>query len=156
MVLSHGCGGTGAASASAGPAARRARPGAGALASAPPVDSSLVGRSAAGSTAALVGCEAELEPRGALTAFQEVTPDLRNCYERALRTDPTLEVSVHLRIQVNMRGEVMEAGIEESLPESLKACLLDVASEVEATPVGGRGAGDCAVMLAPVNFRPSI
>lgn len=103
----------------------------------------------------LVGCEADLPPTETLAAFRAATDDLRACYERELARDRGLRVSVHLRMRVDMSGRVTEAHIAEELPPPLKACLIEVGSQLSFPPaIGGRGPTDCAMVVAPVNFRP--
>lgn len=103
----------------------------------------------------LRGCMAHVDATAARAAFGTARDDLRDCYESALRTDPSLRVSVRLRLRLGMSGDVIRASISEDLPPALKVCLIEVGAALSMPPLTrGRGPGDCGVVVAPINFTP--
>jgi hypothetical protein len=104
--------------------------------------------------ASLLRTEASVPPPDAPVAIEEMVHDrarqIRACYERSLKRDPTLTGTVNLRLHVGPRGSVTQARVEDStLPDPLVGeCLQHEAGTWKFS------AGRNATIVYPFVFRP--
>ncbi len=77
---------------------------------------------------------------------------VRNCYERRLKVNNTLQGSVNVRVRVGARGNVSAVRVGGSLRDrQVFACVRGLANQWSfPAPTGGR----CAVIAAPFSLTP--
>lgn len=97
-------------------------------------------------------CRAELEPAAARRVLAQSQLQFRNCYERRLKVNQTLEGRVVARMRVGRNGSVTAVQTGGSLRDSeVLSCVRSVAQRLDfPNPTGGT----CTVVEAPFNFTP--
>lgn len=96
-------------------------------------------------------CGGEIDRAAASRVLAESNLQFRNCYERQLKVNNTLEGSINLQMKVGRDGRVEGVRTGGSLrnPQVL-SCIRGLAQRVRfPSPNGG-----CAVVAVPLNFTP--
>jgi hypothetical protein len=97
-------------------------------------------------------CGGNLSPAQAQGVIAENRRQVRNCYERRLKVNHTLQGNLSLRLKINAAGAVEATSVGGSLGDpEVFACVRNLASTWRfPTPQGG----SCAVVSVPFNFSP--
>ena len=83
--------------------------------------------------------------------LQSRAGNARGCYERALRTNPTLQGRVVVAVRVDSGGSVCSASIaQDSVGGDVAACILPMFRSGKFSPP----TGGCADATVPLNFQP--
>ena len=95
-------------------------------------------------------CSGEVPDARAVMA--EAGRQVRNCYERQLKTNNTLQGTVILSVKVGQNGSVQATQVGGTLRDNeVFSCVRNVAQSLRFTvPVGGA----CAVVQQPFNLTP--
>lgn len=96
-------------------------------------------------------CDGQIDPARARAALSGHNLQFRNCYERRLKVNNTLEGRVNVEMRVDRNGSVTAVRTGGTLrdPEVL-SCVRSIAQRISfPQPNGG-----CAVVAAPFNFTP--
>lgn len=96
-------------------------------------------------------CSGEIASAQAATAFRSHSGEVRQCYERKLRTDPMLQGTLSLRLKIGTGGTVQGVQVGGSLRDpDVVACVRERARAWRFPgPAGG-----CAVIAAPFTLTP--
>ena len=88
----------------------------------------------------------------ARSVMAEAGRQVRNCYERQLKSNNTLQGTLTLSVKVGANGSVAATQVGGSLRDNeVFACVRNVAQSLHfAAPVGGA----CAVVQQPFNLTP--
>jgi hypothetical protein len=79
-------------------------------------------------------------------------PKLKDCYAVAKKSEPNLEGTVKMALEINTRGKIKSIKVvEKTLPESVAQCMLKV---LKTTPLSDADAAKCAgkTFTIPVTF----
>ncbi len=97
-------------------------------------------------------CSGNIPPAAAQSALAERNLEFRNCYERRLKVNNTLEGRVSVRMRVSRSGAVDAVQVGGTLHDSqVLSCVRNIANHIRfPAPTGG----SCAVVAAPFNFTP--
>ncbi len=97
-------------------------------------------------------CSGAVPPAAARTQLSERSREFRNCYERRLKVNQTLEGRVDVRMRVGRGGEVTAVAVSGSMRDNeVLSCVRGIAQRIRfPAPTGG----SCAVVQAPFNFTP--
>jgi hypothetical protein len=98
-------------------------------------------------------CTGAIDLDAAIAAMATSHPEIRACYERALARDPALSGRVVIAMRVSDGGAVDDVDVrsEWSDGETLE-CMRAAARATHFPPPSP--SGTCAVISAPMNFRP--
>lgn len=97
-------------------------------------------------------CTGDIEQTAARRVMAEHNAQIRNCYERQLKQNPSLEGTMSLTLRVGADGRVDGTQVGGTLRDrDVFACVRTVASHMRFPPPGGR---DCAVVQVPFSFSP--
>lgn len=97
-------------------------------------------------------CTGEIAAAEARRVVQEHNAQIRNCYERQLKQNPSLEGTMTLSVRVGPDGRVSGTQVGGTLRDrEVFACVRSVSSHMRFPPPGGR---DCALVQVPFNFSP--
>lgn len=89
---------------------------------------------------------------GAAAAMSQYNTQIRNCYERALKSNGLLQGSLNLRLRVSANGAVDATQVTGSLGDrDVFSCVRAVADRIRFSPVRD---GSCAVLAVPFSFTP--
>lgn len=96
-------------------------------------------------------CSGQLDPSAARAALSQHNLQFRNCYERRLKVNQTLEGRVNVQMRVGRNGRVTAVRAGGTLRDAqVLSCVRNVAQRIQfPAPTGG-----CAVVAAPFNFTP--
>jgi hypothetical protein len=97
-------------------------------------------------------CDGSIAAAAARAVIAQNQVQVRNCYERALKINNTLEGNLSMTLRVDNRGQVTGTRMGGSLRDpQIFSCVRQLAQSWEfPAPTGGR----CAVISAPFNFTP--
>lgn len=97
-------------------------------------------------------CSGEVDAAAARRVINQNRRQVRNCYERQLKTNHTLSGSLNLQLKIGRDGSVQGARVGGSLRDpAVFACVRQLAqSWTFPAPTGG----NCAVISAPFNMTP--
>lgn len=97
-------------------------------------------------------CPGEVPRAAASAQLAERNREFRNCYERRLKVNHTLEGNVNLRMRVGRNGEVSAVAVSGSMRDNeVLTCVRGIAQRIRFPPPSG---GSCAVVAVPFNFTP--
>jgi hypothetical protein len=97
-------------------------------------------------------CTGEIAAAAARQVIQEHNGQIRNCYERQLKQNPSLEGTMTLSLRVGADGRVSGTQVGGTLRDrDVFACVRGVSSQMRFPAPGGR---DCALVQVPFNFSP--
>jgi hypothetical protein len=97
-------------------------------------------------------CSGDIDQAGANRALAASNLQFRNCYERRLKVNNTLEGRVNLQMRVGRNGRVDAVRTGGSLNDAqVLSCVRGIAQRITFTVPSG---GGCAVVAAPFNFTP--
>lgn len=97
-------------------------------------------------------CTGQLDASRAQAALAQSNLQFRNCYERRLKVNNTLEGRVNVQMRVTSNGSVDAVSVGGSLRDSeVLSCVRNIARRIQFPPVTG---GRCATVAAPFNFTP--
>lgn len=96
-------------------------------------------------------CTGEIATAQAASAFRSHSGEVRQCYERKLRTDPMLQGTLSVRLKIGTGGTVQGVQVGGSLRDAeVVACVRERARTWRFPgPAGG-----CAVIAAPFSLQP--
>lgn len=96
-------------------------------------------------------CSGQIDPAAAQRALAQSNLQFRNCYERRLKVNQTLEGRVNVQMRVGGNGRVTAVRTGGSLRDAqVLSCVRNIAQRIQfPAPSGG-----CAVVAAPFNFTP--
>lgn len=96
-------------------------------------------------------CNGQIDPSRARAALSQSNLQFRNCYERRLKVNNTLEGRVNVQMRVGRSGRVTAVQVGGTLRDpQVLSCVRNIAQRIEfPAPTGG-----CAVVAAPFNFTP--
>ena len=96
-------------------------------------------------------CSGQIEAAAARAALAQHNLQFRNCYERRLKVNNTLEGRVNVQMRVGGNGRVTAVRAGGSLRDAeVLSCVRNIAQRIQfPAPTGG-----CAVVAAPFNFTP--
>jgi hypothetical protein len=96
-------------------------------------------------------CNGQIDPGRARAALSQHNLQFRNCYERRLKVNQTLEGRVSVQMRVGRNGRVTAVRTGGTLRDAqVLSCVRSIAQRIEfPQPSGG-----CAVVAAPFNFTP--
>jgi outer membrane biosynthesis protein TonB len=96
-------------------------------------------------------CTGEIATAQASSAFRSHSGEVRQCYERKLRTDPMLQGTLSVRLKIGTGGTVQGVQVGGSLRDAeVVACVRERARTWRFPgPAGG-----CAVIAAPFSLTP--
>ena len=96
-------------------------------------------------------CSGNIDAAAARRALSQYNLQFRNCYERRLKVNNTLEGRVSLQMRVGRNGAVSGVRTGGSLRDAqVLSCVRNIAQRISFPhPSGG-----CAVVSAPFNFTP--
>jgi len=97
-------------------------------------------------------CSGNIPAVEARAVIAENRRQVRNCYERQLKTNHTLSGSLSLHLKVGANGQVQATQVGGSLRDpSVFSCVRNLAQSWRfPSPTGG----NCAVISAPFNLTP--
>ena len=97
-------------------------------------------------------CSGAIPAAAAQAVINENRRQVRNCYERQLKTNHTLAGNLSLRVRVGQNGQVTAAAAGGSLRDpAVFSCVQNLARSWRfPAPTGG----NCAVISAPFNLTP--
>lgn len=97
-------------------------------------------------------CSGSIDPGRARAALSQSSLQFRNCYERRLKVNNTLEGRVSVQMRVSSTGAVDAVQVGGTLRDSqVLSCVRTIARRIRfPAPTGGR----CATVAAPFNFTP--
>lgn len=97
-------------------------------------------------------CSGSIPAAQARRVINENRRQVRNCYERQLKTNHTLQGTLNLQLRVGGNGEVTGARVGGSLRDpAVFSCVRNLASSWRfPVPTGG----NCAVINAPFQMTP--
>lgn len=97
-------------------------------------------------------CSGNIPAAAARSVLASRNLEFRNCYERRLKVNNTLEGRVNVRMRVSHTGAVDAVQVGGTMHDSqVLSCVRTLARRVQfPAPQGGR----CAVVAAPFNFTP--
>lgn len=97
-------------------------------------------------------CSGSIPAAAAQAALAERNLEFRNCYERRLKVNNTLEGRVSVRMRVARSGAVDAVQVGGSLHDTqVLSCVRNIAQHTHfPAPTGG----SCAVVAVPFNFTP--
>lgn len=97
-------------------------------------------------------CSGQIDPARARAALSQSSLQFRNCYERRLKVNNTLEGRVSVQMRVSSTGAVDAVQVGGTLRDSqVLSCVRTIARRIRfPQPTGGR----CATVAAPFNFTP--
>lgn len=97
-------------------------------------------------------CTGDIPRAEASRVVGEFRVQIQNCYERQLKTNPTLEGTMTLAVRIAPDGRVDGTQVTGSLHNrEVFACVRGVAARMRFPAPGGR---DCAMVQVPFNFTP--
>lgn len=97
-------------------------------------------------------CSGNIEPAAARAAIQENHRQVRNCYERRLKVNNTLQGNANVTLKIGADGRVQAVRVGGSLGDNdVFACIRQVANTWRFPAPQG---GSCAVVSAPFNLTP--
>lgn len=97
-------------------------------------------------------CTGDIPRAEASRVVGEFRVQIQNCYERQLKTNPTLEGTMTLAVRIAPDGRVDGTQVTGSLHNrDVFACVRGVAARMRFPAPGGR---DCAMVQVPFNFTP--
>jgi hypothetical protein len=97
-------------------------------------------------------CSGEIDATAARNTLSQYNLQFRNCYERRLKVNNTLEGRVNLQMRVGRNGRVDAVRTGGSLNDAqVLSCVRGIAQRITFTVPSG---GGCAVVAAPFNFTP--
>lgn len=98
-------------------------------------------------------CSGEIASAQAASTFRSHAGEVRQCYERKLRTDPMLQGTLSVRLKIGTGGTVQGVQVGGSLRDSdVVACVRERARTWRFPgPAGG-----CAVIAAPFSLQPRM
>ena len=89
---------------------------------------------------------------GASAVMAQYNAQIRNCYERALKSNGVLQGSLNLRLRIGANGAVDGTQVGGSLGDrEVFSCVRAVADRIRFPQVRG---GSCAVLAVPFSFTP--
>ena len=96
-------------------------------------------------------CSGDIDAAAARATLAQYNLQFRNCYERRLKVNNTLEGRVRLDMRVGRTGAVSGVRTGGSLRDAqVLSCVRNIAQRISfPNPTGG-----CAVVSAPFNFTP--
>ncbi len=95
-------------------------------------------------------CSGDIPGAGAVMVQYNV--QIRNCYERALKSNGVLQGSLNLRLRIGANGAVDGTQVGGSLGDrDVFSCVRAVADRIRFPQVRG---GSCAVLAVPFSFTP--
>lgn len=97
-------------------------------------------------------CSGEIPATAAQAVINENRRQVRNCYERQLKTNHQLQGTLSLHLRVGQNGQVTGAQVGGSLRDpAVFSCVRNLAQSWRfPAPTGG----NCAVISAPFNLTP--
>ncbi len=97
-------------------------------------------------------CSGNIAAAEARRVIAENNRQVRNCYERQLKTNHTLQGSLSLQLKVGSNGQVTGTRVGGSLRDpAVFSCVRNLAQQWRfPAPTGG----NCAVLSAPFQFTP--
>jgi len=97
------------------------------------------------------GCEGDIPREALVRAIEDERRQVRNCYERALKTNSVLQGTVNVQVRIGSSGRVEEARVGGSIRDSeVRACVRRLARGWRfPAPTGG-----CADVNVPFNLSP--
>jgi hypothetical protein len=97
-------------------------------------------------------CTGQLDPARARAVIGQSNLQFRNCYERRLKVNNTLEGRVNVQMRVSSSGAVDAVQVGGTLRDSqVLSCVRNIARRIQfPEPTGGR----CATVSVPFNFTP--
>jgi hypothetical protein len=97
-------------------------------------------------------CQGSVPTAAAQAQLAERNREFRNCYERRLKVNHTLEGRVNVSMRVGRGGEVSAVRVSGTLSDNeVLSCVRGIAQRIRFPPPTG---GTCAVVAAPFNFTP--
>lgn len=97
-------------------------------------------------------CAGAVPEAAARAQLAERNREFRNCYERRLKVNHTIEGRVNVRMRVGRGGEVSAVSVSGTLSDNeVLSCVRGIAQRLRFPPPTG---GTCAVVAAPFNFTP--
>jgi len=97
-------------------------------------------------------CSGSIDAAAARQVINQNRRQVRNCYERQLKTNHTLQGSLNLQVKVGSNGRVQAARVGGSLRDpTVFACVRRLAQSWSFPAPEG---GNCAVISAPFNMTP--
>ena len=84
-------------------------------------------------------------------SFNRIKPQLKRCYELALKRNPSLMLNLEAKVKLNVKGEIFEIliiGADEQL--QIKECLVDIFSKLNLPAPSGGG----IELIFPLHFSP--
>jgi hypothetical protein len=96
-------------------------------------------------------CPGDIDAAQAMSVVRSYNRQIRNCYERQLKTNHTLQGNMRVMVRVGSNGRVTGTRVSGSLRSPpVFACVRNLASNWQfPNPTGG-----CAVVSVPFNFSP--
>ncbi len=96
-------------------------------------------------------CPGSIDPGAARSVVRGYNRQIRNCYERQLKTNHTLQGNMRVMVRVGRNGRVSGTRVNGSLRSPpVFACVRNLANNWQfPEPSGG-----CAVVSVPFNFSP--
>jgi hypothetical protein len=97
-------------------------------------------------------CTGEIAREAAQRAVGENRMQVRNCYERALKTNHMLAGTINVQLVIGSQGQVQQVAVGGSLRDaSVTACVRRLATGWRMpAPTGG----NCAIVSVPFNMTP--
>ena len=97
-------------------------------------------------------CSGDIPQATVRSTLAEYKTQMRNCYERRLKVNNTLQGSVSLSLKVSASGSVVGVQVGGSLRDNdVFSCVRTIAQSMRfPAPTGGA----CAVVRVPYNFTP--
>lgn len=97
-------------------------------------------------------CSGQINAAAAQSAMASNQLQFRNCYERRLKVNNTLEGRVSLQVKVGRDGSVSGVRTGGTLRDpQVLSCVRNIAQRMRFPAPQG---GSCAVVAAPLNFSP--
>jgi hypothetical protein len=96
-------------------------------------------------------CPGDIDASAAMQVVRGYNRQIRNCYERQLKTNHTLQGNMRVMVRVGSNGHVTGTRVNGSLRSPpVFACVRNLANNWQfPNPTGG-----CAVVSVPFNFSP--
>lgn len=97
-------------------------------------------------------CSGDIPAAAAREVIRENQRQVRNCYERRLKVDSTIQGRLNVRVKIGSSGSVSAVRVSGSLRDGeVSSCVRSLARRWNfPSPTGG----NCAVLDAPFNLTP--